>query len=245
MAAERPVLKIAGTNQVVQITDDNSRTLMHPETGVAFHSASGALAETRHVYLHNSGVQKRLENGGEAKVLEIGLGTGMGMLLTVNAAVSGQGRLEYHALESDWLCGEIVRELDLERHLSHPDVCEHYLAWRDQFGTDPKPGSYVWRFSPEISATVHHHDARIFSFPEPIQFDAIYFDPFAPAVNPELWSVEFLGSMKKLLIGGGHLVTYCVNRRVKDALLACGYEIRCLPGPVGGKREVMRATRPC
>ena len=59
MAAERPVLKIAGTNQVVQITDDNSRTLMHPETGVAFHSASGALAETRHVYLHNSGVQKK------------------------------------------------------------------------------------------------------------------------------------------------------------------------------------------
>ena len=128
MAAERPVLKIAGTNQVVQITDDNSRTLVHPETGVAFHSASGALAETRHVYLHNSGVQNKLENGGEAKVLEIGLGTGMGMLLTVNAAVSGQGRLEYHALESDWLCGEIVRELDLERHLSHPDVCEHYLA---------------------------------------------------------------------------------------------------------------------
>ncbi|MGI9443990.1 MAG: MnmC family methyltransferase, partial [Rubripirellula sp.] len=69
------------------------------------------------------------------------------------------------------------------------------------------------------------------------------FDPFAPAVNQELWTEEFLSRMWTLLGDGGQLVTYCVNRRVKDALTASGFEIECLPGPVGGKREVMRATR--
>ena len=66
---------------------------------------------------------------------------------------------------------------------------------------------------------------------------------FFGITDHDLWTPDFLGRMHELLRSGGHLVTYCVNRRVKDALQSCDFEIKCLRGPVGGKREVMRATR--
>ena len=69
MPRKRQLLAIAGTRKVMQVTDDNSRTLIDPVTGVAFHSASGALAETRHVYLNNSGVKERLSQGDPTAVL--------------------------------------------------------------------------------------------------------------------------------------------------------------------------------
>ena len=88
--AKRTLIEIPGSFHVVQITDDDSRTLIDPVGEVAFHSGSGALAETRHVYLKNSGVSARLACGKNTSVLEIGLGTGLGMLLDRGR---GSGRL--------------------------------------------------------------------------------------------------------------------------------------------------------
>jgi len=239
----RPLLEIAGDHRAIQITDDNSRTLIDPASGVAFHSASGALAETRHVYLRNSAIEDRLSCGERTSVLEIGLGTGLGMLLTVDDAVAGNAQLDYHAIDLELLPVTVLRTLDMQSGLRCSAVCDHYLDWYASHTFGSLGRSYDWKFNEYTSVTIHHHDAQNFRFAGAAAFDAIYFDPFAPSVNSELWTEEFLGVMRKLLRNGGHLVTYCVNRRVKDALTACGFEIECLRGPVGGKREVMRATR--
>ncbi len=243
MPPKRQLLEIAGTRKAIQITDDQSRTLIDPVSGVAFHSASGALAETRHVYLKNSGVQERLAKGESTAVLEVGLGTGLGMLLTVDEAVRGNAKLDYHAFELDLLPLSVLRALELESGLKSSAVCESYLDWYEKCLAGSTHGSYCWEFNECVAVTIHHHDVREFRLSHSAGFDAIYFDPFAPAVNQELWTEEFLSRMWTLLGDGGQLVTYCVNRRVKDALTASGFEIECLPGPVGGKREVMRATR--
>ncbi|MCH1441800.1 MAG: tRNA (5-methylaminomethyl-2-thiouridine)(34)-methyltransferase MnmD [Rubripirellula sp.] len=243
MPPKRPLLEISGIHKAIQITDDNSRTLIDPVSGVAFHSASGALAETRHVYLNNSGVKERLAQGASTAVLEVGLGTGLGMLLTVDEAVSGNAKLEYHALEQDLLPVAVLRELELQSGLKSSAVCESYLDWYENVCFTPTQRTYCWKYSDQVTVTIHHIDAREFQGLKVASFDAVYFDPFAPSVNQELWTDEFLGRMRNLLRDGGQLVTYCVNRRVKDALTACGFEINCIPGPEGGKREVMRATR--
>ncbi len=243
MRPKRQLLEIAGARKAIQITDDNSRTLIDPVSGVAFHSASGALAETRHVYLNNSGVKQRLAQGETTAVLEVGLGTGLGMLLTVDEAISGNAKLDYHAFESDLLPITVLRALELQSGLKSSAVCESYFDWYEKSLVGVGRGTYRWEYSAHVAVTIHHQDVREVRLPRPAGFDAIYFDPFAPAVNQELWTEEFLSRMWTLLRDGGQLVTYCVNRRVKDALTASGFEIECLPGPVGGKREVMRATR--
>ncbi len=75
------------------------------------------------------------------------------------------------------------------------------------------------------------------------QFDAIYFDAFSPATNPELWTVEVYEKVKQLLVSGGRLVSYCVNGQVRRGLIEAGFQVDRLPGPPGGKREVLVATR--
>ena len=241
--AKRTLIEIPGSFHVVQITDDDSRTLIDPVGEVAFHSGSGALAETRHVYLKNSGVSARLACGKNTSVLEIGLGTGLGMLLTVDEAVAGSAALNYQAVEVDWLSVDVLTHLELQMGLARPAILDSYFAWRSGRGEVPMRGSHAWRFNADTRVCVHHRDARDFDFGKEAVFDAIYFDPFAPSVNHELWTDEFLSKMRRLLRVGGHLVTYCVNRQVKDSLAAVGFEVCCLPGPLHGKREVMRATR--
>ena len=243
MLPERPLIAIPGSGYAIQITDDDSRTLIDPERDVAFHSGSGALAETRHVYLKNSGVSERLASGQPTSVLEIGLGTGLGMLLTLDEAVRASASLQYVAVEVDWLPVDVLRPLQMQMGLSRPSLVESYFAWRLQLGQTPHRGRHDWQVNETTHVCIDHNDARECEFGKDARFDAIYFDPFAPKVNRELWSEPFHSSMHRVLRVGGQFVTYCVNRQVKDALVACGFSVHRLPGPLGGKREVMRATK--
>ena len=75
------------------------------------------------------------------------------------------------------------------------------------------------------------------------EFDLIYFDAFAPRVQPELWTEQIFTSMYKALNPGGVLVTYCAKGSVKRALKYVGFELQSIPGPPG-KREMSRAIKP-
>lgn len=75
-------------------------------------------------------------------------------------------------------------------------------------------------------------------------FDAIYHDAFSPSVAPELWSPAFLALLASVLAPGGRLVSYSVAGAVRRALGEAGLEVCKVPGPPGGKAEVLVATRP-
>ena len=75
-------------------------------------------------------------------------------------------------------------------------------------------------------------------------FQAIYFDPFSPKTNAELWTEEILRRGLSVLCPGGRLVSYCVNRTVQRALASVGFVVSKTAGPPLGKREVLIATRP-
>jgi tRNA U34 5-methylaminomethyl-2-thiouridine-forming methyltransferase MnmC len=77
-----------------------------------------------------------------------------------------------------------------------------------------------------------------------LRFDIIYFDAFSPAFQPKIWTPGVFASLWQLLVSGGVLVSYCVQRSVKDALLEAGFQIEIVPGPIGGKRDVLVASRP-
>ncbi|MDE6172448.1 MAG: SAM-dependent methyltransferase, partial [Bacteroides sp.] len=42
---------------------------------------------------------------------------------------------------------------------------------------------------------------------------------------------------------GGILTTYCAKGVVRRLLQAVGFRVERLPGPPGGKREILRATK--
>ena len=74
------------------------------------------------------------------------------------------------------------------------------------------------------------------------QFDAVFFDPYSPSHNPELWSVEFFREIFRLTASRGILTTYSSAPQVRAALMEAGFIIGRGPS-VGGKREGTLAAK--
>jgi tRNA U34 5-methylaminomethyl-2-thiouridine-forming methyltransferase MnmC len=241
----RRLISIDDHPLAIQITDDGSRTLIDPTSGVAYHSASGAASETKHVYLRNSGISDRVTNQMSTSILEIGFGTGMAMLMTVDLAVAHRTPLQYTAIEHELLGADLLGRLELDRQLDHPELVEQFLTWRKELGRVAPIGELVWQAADDQQVTVHHQNASKWTNETEAceSFDAIFFDPFAPDTDPELWQASFLRKMHRMLKPDRTLVTYCVNRAVREAMESAGFQVRRVPGPIGGKREVLVATK--
>src|SRR6056297_1202354 len=112
-------------------TADGSLTLYDPAVDQTFHSVRGAIAEARYVYLGASGAAGRLAVGEALRVFEVGLGSGMNLLLTLDAAMSGGARLHYRALERRPPPAEQVRRMDLGRFLDRPELVDAWLEILD------------------------------------------------------------------------------------------------------------------
>ncbi len=234
---------VASPNQAYKVltTDDGSRTLIQAASEDAFHSGCGALAETRHVYLANSGVAQRLSQGQSTRVLELGLGSAMAMLCTLDAATKNQTPLEYVALENQWISTKVFRQLLPHAWVEHPKLVDDYMDWRESMPEIVPLGHYHWHASENHHVTVVVGDAIEYQHPSDGRVNVVYFDPFSPASAPELWGIKMLSAMHAALDTDGRLVTYCVNRQVRDTLKQVGFDCTRVPGPPGGKREVLVA----
>jgi len=230
-------------NVVGQLTDDGSRTLIRTDTNDAYHSGSGALTETRHVYLSNSGVEDRLRKLQKTAVLEIGLGTGMGMLVTLDAAWQSSAELHYVSFENQWFPADVLRQLQPHDWVAENTLVDRYLDYRETLPERVQPGSYTWQAGEKQLITIHHTDVRAAGFDPETRFDAVYFDPFAPHSDVDLWQPELFSKLHAVLVSGGALVTYCVSRPVRELLANVGFDVQRVAGPSGGKREVLIATK--
>lgn len=257
----------------VRITDDGTPTLVDVASGQAMHSGCGAGAETRHVYLEGSGVAGRLDRGEPTAVLELGLGTGLGWLMTADRAAASRTPLRYLAIETELVPAAVIEALDWGRWLADPELADAYCRWlravegeMSAWGNDPDRSSstaatatgpekvsgpetvcpmltFCYRESTlrVLTADAARWLAGLGTAAEEGLFDAIYFDPYSPEAAPRLWRAEVFGQIRRVLAPHGQLATYCVSRAVRDAMGEGGLAVRRVPGPPGGKREVLVA----
>ncbi len=211
-------------------TADGSRTLAWGTEH--YHSVHGAVQESTHVF-----IKAGLEHVGKphADVLEVGLGTGLNLLLTWIRCLEGKLTVAYQALELYPLSAGQLIALDHCADLAWPGLHEPFVAlmtgaegrWHDALG-----GLRFMRAG--IDARMHDAEEA---------YDVIYFDAFAPSHQPELWTREVFERMHRALRPGGVLVTYCAKGDVRRAMQGAGFQVERLPGPPG-KREMLRATKP-
>ena len=74
-------------------------------------------------------------------------------------------------------------------------------------------------------------------------YDAVYFDPFSPEANPDMWTVGLLAKIRAMMNPDGKLTTYCVKSVVQRYMRQAGFRIEKTRGPTDGKREVLIAHR--
>lgn len=242
---------------LIEITDDDSRTLVHVDNEVSYHSRCGAASECDHVYLINGGCS--IETGTDtfsgwpSTILEIGFGTGLSMLRTLDRMVRYERPLKFISVERRPLMCETLRLLDLSRGLHQPELAEQFLNWYaeqieptfvDRQRDSGSLFSSHWKLSAMHEVELVVGDARDFAAHANVIADTVYLDAFDPKTNPELWEIPFLRMLVQRLRPGGRLVTYCVATEIRHRMEAVGLDVLRVPGPKGGKREVMIATRP-
>jgi len=171
---------------------------------------------------------------GVHQLMEVGFGTGLNALLSLVEADKHQNHIYYTAIELYPLS---------EAEASRLNYCEQLNLPQYQ-GSFEKMHQCNWNEMVEITGYFRLTKLKmnVLDFFTGNQFFLIYFDAFAPAAQPELWTKQVFDKMYSLLLPGGILATYCSKGEVRRALQAAGFTVEKLKGPPG-KREMIRARK--
>ncbi len=212
-------------------TEDGSSSLYNPTLKETYHSRHGALRESNHVFI-KEGLQLKNQLS-EVKILEVGMGTGLNVLLSGLYALQRRKKIHLTTLEpfpvNDSLIS-LVNYTDLINDSAAEGLFKdiHDLDWdRDQ-----ALNGYF---------TLNKLNIKLEAYDSQTIFDLIYYDAFGPHAQPELWQETVFKNLAKFCKKGSTLVAYCAQGQFKRNLKAAGFTIERLPGPPG-KREMTRGT---
>lgn len=196
-----------------------------------YHSVKGALTESQHIFI-DMGLKH--SSVPEPQVLEIGLGTGLNAFLTLLTAEETQRKVHYTGIERYPLPLDTIRRLHYPEQIGrqHEEACMaiHQAAW----GKDVALSPWFTLYKIEGDFTQYTFQRR---------YDVVYFDAFAPEKQPDMWEPDLFQALYAVMNEGGILTTYCAKGAVRRMLQAAGFTVERLPGPPGGKREILRATK--
>jgi tRNA U34 5-methylaminomethyl-2-thiouridine-forming methyltransferase MnmC len=210
------------------ITGDGSHTLFVPELNETYHSTRGALQESLHVFLQ-AGFHYAMacSERQSLRVLEAGFGTGLNALLTWLEAERLNLPVYYETVEKYPLSEQETAALNYPGQEKLARL--HGCRWE----------------TPEVLSpcfTCCKKRVDLLEYMPAGHFDAVYFDAFAPGVQPELWAGAVFCKLHEALNPGGILVTYSAKGTVKEVLREAGFEVHRLAGAMG-KRHMIRAVK--
>ncbi|MDZ4838741.1 MAG: tRNA (5-methylaminomethyl-2-thiouridine)(34)-methyltransferase MnmD [Bacteroidota bacterium] len=212
------------------ITADGSSSLYNSELNEHYHSVNGAIQESIHVFIEAGLQLVKMLNLDSINILEIGFGTGLNALLTkINAS---EHIINYTGIEKYRLSPEITAELNYANKLGEGDFFK--AIHKAESNTKVQITDL---FNLEIV------DIDLVNYkPEFDKYHLIYFDAFAPTIQPELWKTKIFEALFHSLKSGGILTTYCAKGVVRRSLQEVGFRVERIPGPIG-KREMLRASK--
>ncbi|MBD5217937.1 MAG: tRNA (5-methylaminomethyl-2-thiouridine)(34)-methyltransferase MnmD [Bacteroidales bacterium] len=216
----------------IETTADGTPTLYRADIDEHYHSVKGALAESRHVYVE-SGWRKAAETHRPVRVFEVGFGSGLNAAVTASAASEAEIPTEYYSAELYPLPTEtaaLISKSIPEEYLKAFAEVNHAL-WNERIQINP-------------FFMLMKMEANLLTMTLPADIDAVYFDAFAPEKQPEMWDEAIFRRLYAAMRPGGILTTYCAKGNIRRMLRQIGFLTERLPGPPGGKREILRASKP-
>ena len=215
------------------LTSDQSHSIAIPAMNVTYHSTHGAIQESMHVFIE-AGLNHIAACKDQISIFEMGFGTGLNALLSIAEAEKNQQRICYETIELDPLEANIYTLLNYCEQLNRPDLQPllellHRCEWNTTIEITP-----YFSFKKNLIS--------LSDFFMTGQFDLIYFDAFAPEVQPELWTPAVFKKLYALMKPGAILTTYCSKSIVRKAMAEAGLNVTKIPGPPH-KREMVRAIK--
>lgn len=252
-------------DRIIEHTADGSATLYVPELDEHYHSVKGALTESCHIFIDRG---LKASTASEPRILEIGFGTGLNALLTLIEAEQSGKKVHYTGIELYPLPWETIEQLHYtndERLTVNGELVAEWLkalhtaTWEEDvvitphftlrkvqadFANDKRLTVNDKQAALSSGFTVHHSPLTVNrSLFIVHRYSLIYFDAFAPEKQPEMWSQELFNRLYVIMEPDGILTTYCAKGVVRRMLQSAGFTVERLPGPPGGKREILRARK--
>ena len=213
------------------ITADGSSSIFIPELDESYHSMHGAIQEANHVFIGNGLAHVANE---KVRVFELGFGTGLNALLSLDYGLKNSMEIQYDAIEAHPVDNKIIEQLNYTDLIEGDYVSQFDRIHNSEWG--------------ENNRIMNHFNLRKFycriqdhKFAKE-RYDIIYFDAFGPKAQPDMWLPEVLNKMYEALTNGGTLLTYCAQGQFRRNLKSIGFKVEILKGPPG-KREMTRAIR--
>lgn len=214
-------------------TADGSNTLFNQDIGEHYHSAHGALQESKHVFI-NKGLDFWIsEPNTEARVLEVGFGTGLNFLLSYAYAEERKIKLNYTGIEAFPLSQAVIEETGYHAYVDEM-IWQRFTSLYQPAMVDQQKCSSYCQFQIVCQ--------KLQQFNSNSLYDIIYYDAFSVRHQPDMWADEIIAHTCSLLKNGGIFVTYAITGNLKRALKKCGLTVEKIPGPPG-KREMLRAIK--
>ncbi|WP_294249444.1 tRNA (5-methylaminomethyl-2-thiouridine)(34)-methyltransferase MnmD [uncultured Chryseobacterium sp.] len=219
----------------IRTTTDGSKTLYINDLNESYHSHHGALQEAEHVFIKNGLI---LVNDYEINILELGFGTGLNVLVTIN---------EYLKTDKN----HVIHYFSLEKYpVTEAEAAD--LAYPELFGNSEFTNIYQkihkaeWGKSVEIVTGFHltkiqcdFFELKDIDLPE---INLVYFDCFGARVQPDLWEKPLFELVADKMAVNGLLTTYSSKGSVRRILQELGFAVEKKQGPPG-KREMINAVK--
>ncbi|HAC14484.1 MAG TPA: hypothetical protein DCE78_00850, partial [Bacteroidetes bacterium] len=206
---------------------DGSHTLFSEQFGQFYHNPNGAVAESWHVFFDQSDLRERLKSGTDVRILEVGFGTGLNLLLLCDliAELGSTSRVLFQSVEAWPVDPEIAAKFNYGGFLKSADESEALVnVFREL-----SQGHVDVDFTQQIHVRIHR---GLFDTFNPVEtgFHYVFHDAFSPGVNAELWTPEIFKQIYDWCDNGATLTTYCAATKARNAMKEAGWVVTKAPG---------------
>lgn len=195
-----------------------------PRFSDIYRSEAGALAQSRHVFLHGCGLPEAWSHAPQWRILETGFGLGLNFLAAWHAWREDPARpamLHFVSIEA-WpvAADDLLRAVQDEPEVA-PLAAELAAQWHGLL-----PGFHRLSFEGgRVLLTLCVGEVRDMLRALAFEADALYLDGFTPTRNPEMWTPATLKDAATHCRRGAAVATYTVARSVRDALKQAGFQV--------------------
>ncbi|MDX1672116.1 MAG: tRNA (5-methylaminomethyl-2-thiouridine)(34)-methyltransferase MnmD [Balneolaceae bacterium] len=222
----------------LKITADGSHTLYSRRYHQTYHSPSGAVTESRHVFFEKSGLLDRLKTDQPLTLFETGFGTGLNFLLLLDyyQQFNCSSEIRYHSVEANPISATQVQKLNYADQIQHSDTFDHLVDLFEKL----KGGDNQFHPLPGVKLQLYVGYFDDYD-PDETVVDMVFHDPFSPEVNPELWTETVFAKLRAMSRPTAMLTTYCAASGARAAMAAAGWKVAREEG-APGKREMTLAS---
>ncbi len=196
-------------------TEDGTYTAFNEVLKEHYHSISGALEEAfeKHV--------KPLQIKNGMKILDFCFGLGYNSI----AAVYEHKDLEITALENDLQILRLITEIEVPEKIRK--IHETFSSLADKRKITDEEGNSINLILGDAAKTIKDLPSAY--------YHRVFFDPFSPGKQPELWSLEIFQELYRVLKRNGMLSTYSCAGWIRKNMKQAGFQV--MDGPVVGRRS--------